>query len=146
MLAWTAFLTRQTSFPAYFLVQAATHIPATALGGALITLVFQRTSAASPWTVVIDSQQQLVTLNHPFGDISVPDTDDQGFDADPPIAIKGGAAQLPADLALDWESWAQHDRSAKSTPLLPGLWTTEHGPGIWEQEHELTSALARKSL
>jgi hypothetical protein len=137
MLAESLFLTRQTRFPAYFLAQAVARIPATSSQGGLMTLVFQRTAAAAPWTVVVDSQQQLVTTNDPSLDVSRANVDQDGFDIGAPVLVRGGSAVLPADLAGYWESWAVHGRPPKSTPLLPGFWTTEHGPGIWQQEHQL---------
>ena len=65
--------------------------------------------------------------------------DQDGFDIAVPVPVRGGSAVLPADLARYWESWAVHGRAPKSTPLLPGFWTTEHGPGIWQQEHQLAA-------
>ena len=138
-LAESLFLTRQTGFPAYFLAQAVARIPATSSQGGLMTLVFQRTAATAPWTVVVDSQQQLVTTDYPSLDVSRANVDQDGFDIGVPVRVSGGSAVLPADLARYWESWAVHGRAPKSTPLLPGFWTTEHGPGIWQQEHQLTA-------
>jgi hypothetical protein len=137
MLAESLFLTRQTGFPAYFLAQAVARIPATSSQGGLITLVFQRAAATAPWTVIVDSQQQLVTTNDPSLDVSRANVDQDGFDIAVPVLVRGGSAVLPADLARYWESWAENGRAPKSTPLLPGFWTTEHGPGIWQQEHQL---------
>ena len=59
VLAKSIFLTAQISFPAYFMAEAVTDIPADTGNQGWVVLVFRRLSAAQQWKVVIDSQQAI---------------------------------------------------------------------------------------
>jgi hypothetical protein len=133
-LAESSWVTEQTAFPAYFMAEGVARIPSTSTQGALVVLVFQRLSASTAWKVVVDSQQQLLTTNEPFEDISNPATDLAGFDVDVPTKISGGIPSLPGKLARYWDYWAEHGKAPTGYPFMAGLFTNQRGESIWGDE------------
>jgi hypothetical protein len=134
-LAFNVFLTPQRSFPAYFMADAFAEIPGNATQNkAYVFLVFQRLSAGASWSVVIDSQQQVFTSRPPAKDIDRPVTDAQGYDVSPMIDFPGGFGRLSGQLAAYWEYWAVHYKGPASSIFWPGLWTTQHGREIAQDE------------
>lgn len=135
-LANSIFVTRQTSFPAYFMAEAFTHIPGDSTAdAAVIVLVFQRLAADEAWKVVIDSQQQVFPTGPPAQEIDQPVVDAQGFDASSPFTFPGGSGALAGDLAAYWQYWADHGHAPAHSVFLPGYWTTQRGASIWANFH-----------
>jgi hypothetical protein len=135
-LGHSIFVTRQTSFPAYFMTEALAEIPATATDSEFfIVLVFQRLAADQPWKVVIDSQQGFITKVSPAKFIDQPVVDPEGFDVSGLFEFPGGTAPLAGDLAAYWQYWADHGHRPPATKLDPGLWTTQRGPSLWQDAH-----------
>jgi hypothetical protein len=137
VLAKSIFLTKQRSFPAYFIAEAVTDIPAGSSNQAWVVLVFRRLSAKESWAVIIDSQQAIFGPETPKQIIAHPVTDAAGFDVSPPTIFPGGTAPLPGDLARYWQYWAANGKAPSSSVFAPGFWTTEEGAVIWQDEKTL---------
>jgi hypothetical protein len=125
-LAYSLFLTKQSTFPAYFVVEARTYLGSNAPSDSAIDLLlFERLSAATSWKVVVNSQQQDVTHKPLAASIDHPVTDSAGFDTSPLITFPGGAGALSERLSSYMEYWARHWEAPASSIFLPDYWTTD---------------------
>ena len=103
------------TFPETFLAEAIT-----TLEGAPYTqyLVISRQSASTPWMVVADPGEKGALR------LVVGRKGHEGFD---PSVSSGFGAQLPAELAAYWQSWASRGGAPAKTRLAAGTWTTVAG-------------------
>jgi len=138
-LADSIFLTKQTSFPAYFVAESRTDISGNSSGDrSIVVLLFERTSATSSWKVVIDSQQQDLANKPPAQTIDAPLTDSSGYDISAVLIFPGGANALTADAAAYWEYWAVHRAPPPSSVFTADYWTTEWSPTIATEEQTVS--------
>jgi hypothetical protein len=111
----------QTSWPAGFAAEVGT----TASDGSawVVYLGFERTSAATPWSIV------LATAGEPAGRavIDEPMPAVGGFDGPRPGTTLT-ASTLVSELAANWTAAKDHQPATASPDLGPGAWTTQ-----WDQ-------------
>ncbi len=138
-LADSIFLTKQTSFPAYFVAESRTDIGGNSSAArSIVVLLFERTSASSSWKVVVDSQQQDLANKPPAQTIDTPLTDSAGYDIADVLIFPGGANALTADAAAYWEYWAVHRAAPPSSVFTADYWTTEWSPTIATEEQTVS--------
>jgi hypothetical protein len=134
-LAYSIFLTRQATFPAYFVAQVRTDEGGnSSQDRAIVVLVFQRLSASTSWKVVIDSQQQDLVNKPAAQTIDHPVTDPEGFDRSSVFNFPGGVGALSGHLAAYWEYWARHWKAPVHSGFLPNYWTNAWSQNMVAEE------------
>ncbi len=133
-LAYSVFLTRQTSFPAYFAVEARTYLGSNAPSdSALVVLLFERLAASSQWKVVIDSQESVLSTVR-LTELDFAMTGPSGFDESPLINFPRGVGSLSARLASYMEYWARNWKAPTTSIFRPDYWTRQWIPGFVSDE------------
>ena len=124
---------RQTSYPARFMAQVATTVPAPTSGRDqyLAFVVFTRTDPATPWRI---------TLLGGFASDGAAAVTPPAVDADGYLAIEAAAPKV--DPAAVHDLLADYWRRAKDSgtvpdpgPFEPGVWTT-HQAGVLAEHHQ----------
>ena len=124
---------RQTSYPARFMAQVATTVPAPTSGRDqyLAFVVFTRTDAASPWRIA---------LLGGFATEGAAAVTPPAVDADGYLAIEAAAPKVdPAEahdlLAGYWRRAKDSGTVPDPGPFEPGVWTT-HQAGVLAEHHQ----------
>lgn len=117
----SVFVPRQTTYPARFMVEAATtrspNIPWTEV------MVFIRASAHARWTLDLDTGWERPAGVAPV--LRQAGTDTQGFDPRPSPSTQAQARTVEAALVTYWQAAKREGRVPEPNPFQPGPWTND---------------------